>query len=323
MTNSENASLVQNSSADRFLPSMDLHGLEKNPAAVYLARLQSANSRKAMSELLNRLVVNYFTGKSWADCPWDKMRYEHVVFVRASMLQKGLAAATINMNLCALRGVAREAWKLGQIEDHTIKVIESVESIRGTKAEYVRSLDHGESRALVESCQGDQNAIGARDAAIISLGVTCGLRRSEISSLTFDDFDDKKATLVIHGKGNRERVAFLGVETLTYLNNWLRFRGTGGKPNLFVVVRYNRVLTDRPLTPNGIYDRLCMLARKNGLKHFAPHDLRRTFATRMLDMGADLDTVKDAMGHSSVATTQRYDMRKYDRVRSFQTRVTV
>lgn len=123
------------------------------------------------------------------------------------------------------------------------------------------------------------------------------------------------------GKGNKERLAFMPMGTWQRLRTWIDdVRGEKDGP-LFTRIRRFDTLTNDRLTDQAVYHVLQVRQRRAGIAKCAPHDLRRTFATAMLDNGEDLITVKDAMGHASVTTTQQYDRRGEARLRMARERL--
>jgi len=111
------------------------------------------------------------------------------------------------------------------------------------------------------------------------------------------------------------RVSYVPAGAWQRLMVWIeQIRGENTGP-LFVRIRRHDTLTDNRLTDQAVYHILQVRQQQTGNVSCAPHDLRRTFATVMLANGEDLITVKDAMGHSSVTTTQKYDRRGEERLR--------
>ena len=149
-----------------------------------------------------------------------------------------------------------------------------------------------------------------RDAAIIALAVACGMRRTEIASLRISNINCQNKIITILGKGNKERRVAPSDDAWERLADWLAIRGTEGCDNVFVAVKKgDNIQPFWPISASAIYQLLRARAIESRISAFTPHDLRRTFATRLLDAGADINTVRQAMGHSSVITTQRYDRR--------------
>jgi len=157
-----------------------------NPAAVYLATLRPT-SRYTMMRTLDRLAA--MVGHTWQTMPWAQLRYEHVQALRAKMAEEH-KAATVNVALSAVRRVAEEAWKLGQMPSDDFRRIESIGGVTGSTLPAGRSVGPGELGAMLRVCSEDETPAGARDAAIIALGYAAGLRRAEIAGLQFEDLRD-------------------------------------------------------------------------------------------------------------------------------------
>lgn len=268
-----------------------------------------------MAKILDRAAT--FFGFSSRDAfPWAQLRHSHLLALKAKFEHDGYSPNTTNLYLCALRGVAHQAWAMGLISDHDDRVISSVKGSRGSRAPRGRALPKSETDKLIESCAALQSTIGVRDAAIFALGAGCGLRRNEIATARLDDYDQADGVIYITGKGNKQREVYPPPSVVSRLADWLSIRTGQGGEMLFCVVRKGgRIQGDHALTADAVYKVLLRRAKDAGVTNFTPHDLRRTFATRLLDKGVDLNTVKVAMGHSNVQTTQRYDKRDAKRLK--------
>lgn len=289
----------------------------KNPAYVYLLSLSRGSSRNGMKGVLDRMA-RFFGYSGIDDCPWEKIDTSSILLLKATLESQEKTPNTINTYLCALRGVIKAAWQLGLISDHDKMVFESIKGAKGQRVVRGRALSPIESAQLIEHCLKDQSHKGTRDAAIISFGIGLGMRRSEIAEATLKGLDLKNKSLRVIGKGNKERELVGSDLVWTRLASWLELRGDGGCSKIFVKMdKHGNILTDKPMTAPSIFKMLAVRAHEIGMENFTPHDLRRTFATRMLDIGADIAIVKEAMGHSSIQTTQRYDRRGLDKIRLF------
>ncbi|HDW2768016.1 TPA: tyrosine-type recombinase/integrase, partial [Klebsiella pneumoniae] len=150
-----------------------------------------------------------------------------------------------------------------------------------------------------------------------------GLRRSEIVALDMGSMIYKDRALKVLGKGNKERMAYVPGGAWKRLDKWVEeVRGTHEGP-LFPRIRRFDDVTGERMSDQAIYHILETRRVEAGLEMFAPHDLRRTFASSMLDNGEDIVTVKDAMGHSSIATTQKYDRRGDERLKRASQRLDI
>lgn len=290
----------------------------KHPALVYLAGL-SESSRRPQAQSLNTIAeivgVERIDDSRGSDVrytavPWGALRYEHTQAIRARLAET-CAAATANRHLSALRGVLKDAWRLGYMsaEDYMRAIdLKTVKGQKVSQAETGRHLQSGEIAALINACY-DQTKAGLRDAAIIAVGYGCGLRRSEIAGLALADFDTEAGSLRIRkGKGNKERLTYLPEGAAAAVCGWLTVRGDTAGP-LFYSIRRGDHLESKGLTDQAIYNILASRAQAAGVKKFSPHDLRRTFAGDLLDSGEDIATVKRMMGHANVNTTAGYDRR--------------
>lgn len=257
------------------------------------------------------------------DFDWGSMRRHHVLAVIDMLRESEKAPATINTYLSALKGVALESWILKLIDTDSYQHIKQIKSVKGSRLTKGRALDKEEISLLFSVCDRDKTATGVRDAAILSVLLGCGLRRAEAVTLDFSDYDVREGYLKVVGKGNKERKAFLPPTTRSRLNEWIEsYRGDVTGP-LFTRIRRYKDLVYKELSSQAIYHILEERRLQAGLEKFAPHDLRRTFASLMLSNGEDLITVKDAMGHSSLATTQKYDRRGDERLRGASERLNI
>ncbi len=299
------------------------HTSASNAAMLYLLTLGTRQSRDKMRRILND-VARQFGYADLTTADWGRLRSVDVLAVKAAMEQQDKAPATINLVLSALKGVVRQAWSIGQISDHDARVIEAIRGARGSRIgrRDGRALELAETSRLLQIC-GD-NFKGARDALILALGVSCGLRRTEIASILLKKIDREGRTIRILGKGNKERIIYPSEHVWSLLEDWLEIRGKDGCRELFCTVRKaGHIDVTTPITGNTVYKVLRRLGLEAGIDGFTPHDLRRTFATRMFEAGADTNVVRQAMGHSSIATTQRYDKRSDGIVRKFASNIPI
>jgi len=281
---------------------------DRNPAAVYLARL-APGGRPAMTRRLDT-IARLLAGPaaSAATFPWCQVRYQHTQAVRAALAER-FAPAGANQALAALRGVLREAWRLGHVtaEDHRRAV--DIANVRGVTLPAGRAVTRGEVAALFAVCAADPTAAGARDAAVLALGYGGGLRRAEIVALDLDDVDTATGEIrVLHGKGGRQRTAWLPAGAAAAVADWVTVRGDAPGP-LITPVDQRGVVTVRRITGRSVLDRLRRRARDARVDAVTMHDFRRTWVGDLLDAGADIATVQQLAGHASPTTTARYDRR--------------
>ena len=282
----------------------------RNPAVVYLARLESVGSRRTMTQLLNTIADLAAPGHDLSSFPWAALRYEHTQAIRARLAER-FSTATANTALSALRQVLKAAWRLGLVTADEYMAAADVTNIKGEQPEQAagRALTMGELMALVASCN-DGTPGGVRDAALLGVAYGAGLRRAELAGLTLESvrFDGEIAVLTVKGKRNKTRVVPLRNGALSALRDWLAKRGDEPGALFWPVLKGGR-LVNAHMTTQAIYHIMQERARRSHVAQFTPHDLRRTFAGDLLDAGADISTVQKLMGHANVSTTAGYDRR--------------
>jgi integrase/recombinase XerD len=165
-----------------------------------------------------------------------------------------------------------------------------------------------------------QDPVGVRDAAILELLYACGLRASELTGLDTDRLDLANLQVRVIGKGNRERRVPMGEPARERLHKYLsgpRATWTAGRPTpaLFVSQRGTR------LTREAVWRLVRRWTRAAGVDgHVTPHTFRHSFATHLLEGGADLRVVQTLLGHASISTTQLYTHLTGERLREVYAR---
>jgi integrase/recombinase XerD len=279
--------------------------LDRHPVAVYLAGL-AAGSRRTQVAALRIIAMLVSAEATELTLPWHRLDYAHTAAVRAKLAER-FAPSTANRMLAALRGVLKTAFKLGLMSaDHMTRAC-SVEPIRGSRVPKGRALSKGELVALFEACN-PQTPGGSRNAGLLGLLYGGGLRRAEVVALDLSDFDAAIGKLVVQGKGNKERAAWVTNGSRDALDAWLLYRGAEPGP-LFMPVSKGGSIVRRRMTDGAVAELVRRLARKSKIARLSPHDMRRTFIGDMLDAGVDIVTVQQLAGHASPATTSRYDRR--------------
>ncbi|HEU5193282.1 MAG TPA: tyrosine recombinase XerC [Methylomirabilota bacterium] len=227
----------------------------------------------------------------------------------AALHARGLAPASVARKLAAVRSCYRFLVRRGVIEGNPAREARSPRQPR----RLVSFLPIDEATQLV-----DGKAIGgrsrARDLAILELLYASGLRVSELAGLDLDDVDRGERTVRVLGKGSKERIVPYGGAASRALESWLGERGEARGP-LFTNARGGR------LTVRSVHTIVRRSARAAGItRRVSPHTLRHTFATHLLEGGADLRAIQELLGHSRLSTTQRYThvgaeqlMKVYDR----------
>jgi integrase len=288
--------------------------LDRQPALVYLAGLNTQRSRDTQKQALE-VLAELLTGRpDILGLDWGAIRYQHAQAIRAELAER-YSYATANRILSALRGALKAAFLLGFMpgDDYTRAIM--VKNVTGSTIPAGRELGKGEIAGLLAACENDPSAAGARDAAIIALMYSCGLRRAEVVEINLDDYNQNDGRLVVRGKRNKERTAYLVNGAKRAFADWLALRGDQPGP-LFCPINKGGKLPEKTedwrMTTQAVYNMLNKRGAGAGVDDFSPHDMRRTFVSDMLEAGADIATVAKMAGHASVNTTARYDRRPED-----------
>ncbi len=174
-----------------------------------------------------------------------------------------------------------------------------------------------EMSALLDSID-PRTPSGLRDGAIIEMLYASGMRVSELTALNLGDIDKSEGEILVFGKGSKERVVIIGAAAIRALNDYLRIgrpaiakKTAGGSRALFIGRPSER------LTQRSVERIIKKYAKKAGInKKITPHTLRHSFATHLLERGADLRTVQELLGHSSLSSTQIYTHVTKERLKS-------
>lgn len=224
-----------------------------------------------------------------------------VVDFLASLYNSGLDSRSVARHLVTIRNFFRFSLMEGYIDEDPAATVES--------PKFRRSLPQFLSLEEVERvlCQPDTSTVvGLRDKAMIELMYSCGLRVSELCGVRVADLQIEEGCLRCVGKGDKERVVPVGRRALDTVQAYYR----QGRPQLlhgqaspYLFLNQRGAKMDRI----AYWRALAKYGRQAGLrKHLKPHMLRHSFATHLLDRGADLRSVQMMLGHSDISTTQIY-----------------
>lgn len=150
-----------------------------------------------------------------------------------------------------------------------------------------------------------ETKIGKRDILILEMFYSTGVRLSELVNIKISDIDRSNRQIKVLGKGSKERIVFFSIKCLEYLDDYLN------NSRIFLLKENNDYLflnnKGKKLSTSGVEYIIRQILLKSDLHiHLTPHTLRHTFATHMLDEGADLMTVKELLGHENISTTGIY-----------------
>jgi site-specific recombinase XerD len=217
------------------------------------------------------------------------------------MRAAGLAASTIARRTSAARSYFRHLGLVGLREDNPASAL----SLPKRGRRLPRALSPGETERLIDAAAGSAPR-ALRDRALVELLYGAGLRVSEAVGLEKGSVDLEERVVRVLGKGGKERLVPLGRPAAEAIRRYLAL----GRPHLDRRYRPELFLNARggPLTRAGAFLILRRLAEKAGLEpgRVHPHLLRHSFATHLLEGGADLRSVQEMLGHADLGTTERY-----------------
>jgi len=220
----------------------------------------------------------------------------------AGLAEAGASPATRARALASLRALGEVLRRFGYLPDNPAALTDTPR--RGRPLPAVPTAR--EVAELLGSLPGG-DPLELRDRALFEVAYGCGLRAAELCALKVDDVDLDGEEVRVLGKGGKVRYVPLGEHARSWLERYLssgrgRLLGGGADPGYLFLSR-----NGRPLAGSDIRRRLAAALRRVGAAgRFTPHGLRHAFATHLLDGGADLRTIQELLGHSTISTTQIY-----------------
>ena len=222
----------------------------------------------------------------------------------ARTLADGGARSTIARHTAAIRNFTSWAMREGILASDPAALLSSPRADQRLPS----PLDESDARVLLNAARDEAAAGGAsqiRNWAILELTYACGLRVSEVCALDISSLNRETLTVRVVGKGNKERVVPYGPPAADALDHWLvrgrpQLAGERSGHALFLGDKGGRI------DPRVVRSMVHKMAARAGVHDIAPHGLRHSTATHLLQGGADLRAVQEMLGHSSLSTTQRY-----------------
>jgi integrase/recombinase XerC len=273
--------------------------LSDNSIRAYIADLESLLIH------VNQLGVTEFS----------QLTINHIRSWLANLQSRGSARSSITRRVVSIRAFtywgARNGWLEADIgrdlvapkpERHLPEVLDIERASMALEALHLRASE-------------EPSPLAIRDVAIVETLYGSGIRVSELTGLNLDDVDRERSTLRVIGKGNKERVVPIGNPAMRALDRWI----SEGRPELssdatqralFLGSRGKRI--DQRVVRDVVYDATEAVGAE---KRLGPHALRHSAATHLLEGGADLRTVQEILGHSSLSTTQIYTHVSEERIK--------
>ncbi|MCZ6596160.1 MAG: site-specific tyrosine recombinase XerD [Planctomycetota bacterium] len=242
---------------------------------------------------------------------WDRVTPVLVVDYLSARRRAGLAEATVARELSAVRMCLRHLVAIGRLlRDPAARIAAPV-----LRRALPHTLSVEEVERLLAAPAGD-GWQAQRDRALLEILYACGARISEAVGLRTDGLEPSLRVIRLTGKGGKTRIVPVGARAKTAVDRWL----AGGRTGLPGASRRPEVFlskSGRPLDRTSAWRRVKLAALRAGLPAgISPHVLRHSFASHLIEGGADLRSVQEMLGHASVSTTEIYTHLDHEHVRS-------
>ena len=241
----------------------------------------------------------------------DKLVYRDLRAYAAVLSERGLGRASIARKLAAIRSFHDHLVRAGVVEQNPAELLPTPKAHRRLP----RVLGPDQVAILLERI-GARTPLEVRDRALFELAYSCGLRAEEIVNLDLGTVDFDSETIRVLGKGSKTRLVPIGEPAQRALERYLErarpaLASTPDSPALFLSRRGRRLGTSDVRRRLGRWVQEAAVAGQ-----ISPHTLRHSFATHLLEGGADLRSIQELLGHSSLSTTQLYTRVEPSRLRS-------
>jgi integrase/recombinase XerC/integrase/recombinase XerD len=262
-------------------------------------------ARNAASRTRTAYLADITQLAEWAgahDLAPEQLDHKRIRLFAGVLSERGASKATVARKLASVRSFYRHLVDRGEIEASPADLVATPK-----RDQYLpRVLKADEVGALLDSIPAS-TPLELRDKAIFELAYATGLRAEELTTLDTDDADFDAEELRVHGKGGRERIVPAGEKAWRALDAYLQ----RGRPLLAQKDAGERAIflskSGRRLGTPDLRRRLRNWTRRAGTPPGAtPHTLRHSFATHLLEGGADLRTIQELLGHATISTTQTY-----------------
>ena len=211
---------------------------------------------------------------------------------------------TVNRKVSSLRSFYKYLLRAGKVKNNPAEMVQTPKIEK-----YMPTFLSVDETFQLLGDQGDHSVSGLRDSAMLELFYSSGLRLSELAGLNVTDFDFRQALVKLRGKGKKERIVPVGRQALLAIDGYLKNTTEVRKKcdeNLFKNPLFLNTRGKR-ITARSIARIVDAMTVKSGIgRKISPHSLRHTFATHLLNAGADLRSIQELLGHESLSTTQKY-----------------
>ena len=253
---------------------------------------------------------NVFLSSLDSQISLELVEYSHIRGWIISLVENKISASSINRKMASLRSYYKYLLKSGNSTNDPSKQLKALK----TPKRLPQFAQESEMQKLFELVDFNDDFDGVRDKLILELLYATGMRRAELIGLKTSSINIEKRQIKVLGKRNKERIIPLNIEVTTLVKKYLQLREDEFMSEANVCL----LLTNKgqPLYEAFVYRKVKQyLGTATSLEKNSPHILRHTFATHLLNNGADLNAVKELLGHSSLAATQVYTHNSLDKLK--------
>jgi len=222
----------------------------------------------------------------------------------SSLYRRRVKKTTVNRKISSLRAFYRYVLRTGRIANNPAAMIQTLKTEK-----YMPSFLSVDEMFELLKTKGDPSVLHLRDRAMLEVFYSSGLRLSELAGLNLIDLDFNQKLIKVRGKGRKERIVPVGDPALKAIREYLDKIGElkiEGKEEIFKKPLFLNARGSR-ITTRSIARIVNQLTAESGIgRKISPHALRHSFATHLLNAGADLRSIQELLGHESLSTTQKY-----------------
>ena len=252
------------------------------------------------SELtINRYVYKIKKFMDWVGVPTRRVNVYHIRSWIAKEKERGIADSTLEGDRSVLSAYFGWLFRESLIEHNPVVNVGTIKVPKKEKELY----------SPIDIAKLDDKCSSIRDKAIMHFLASTGCRISEMTGLNRDAIDFKEREVIVHGKGNKERVVYFDPVTGMLINEYLKSRKDDNEA-LFIGKRSER------LQPGGVRVMMKQLAKEANVNHVHPHKFRRTFATMAAKRGMPVQEICKLLGHEKIDTTMRYVVLDRDTIKA-------
>jgi len=274
-------------------------------------KYEKRNSQHTFTAYENDLDQFVLFGKQWVeDFSVEKADHHLIRQWIISLMDIGIKARSVNRKISTLKSFYKFLMREGILEKNpTDRII-----LPKMAKKLPVFVQESEMNRLLDGRFFSDDFQGRRDKAVITLFYGTGIRLSELKDIRFSDFDVKEKMIKVHGKRDKERLVPFPLEISTVVTEYIKIRN-----ELFGGLSQILFLTEKG---DPIYSKLIYRIVKNHLSLVttldkrSPHILRHSYATHLLNRGADLNAIKELLGHSNLAATQVYTHTTFEKLKA-------